>query len=145
MDRRRGAAVSLCNSTDRLALRIACRNGVPFALRNFGHVYSWFNSISQRGLHASFQGAGSYPLRGIRQTSDVPYRNPAGNLVGEPKAALNEISYDFNHFKIQTRCAEAGFFGFIGCVSGRVAGRGLISYLDRKPLTPTGSVVPAPA
>src|SRR6266851_3519581 len=91
MDRRRGAAVSLCNSTDRLALRIACRNGVPFALRNFGHVYSWFNSISQRGLHASFQGAGSYPLRDIRQTSDAPPQTPPGILSANRKLPLTNL------------------------------------------------------
>jgi hypothetical protein len=94
-------------------------------------------------MHLS-RGAGSYPLRGIRQTSDVPHRNPAGNFVGEPKAALNKISDDFNHFKIQDPVCETSF-DFIGSASGRVTGGGLISYRDRKPLTPTGSVVPAPA
>src|SRR5215469_7776727 len=35
VNRRRGAAVSLGNFADRLALCITCRNGAPFALRNF--------------------------------------------------------------------------------------------------------------
>jgi hypothetical protein len=65
------------------------------------------------------------------------------NFVGEPKAALNNISDDFNHFKIQDPVCETSF-GFIGCVSGRVTRGGLIS-CDRRRLTPTGSVVPASA
>src|SRR5215469_8100035 len=53
MDRRGRAAVTLRNSADRLTLRIPCRNGVPFAMRNFRHLCSWL--VCQRLFHAPFQ------------------------------------------------------------------------------------------
>src|SRR5215472_6108074 len=53
MDRRRRAAVTLRNSADRLTSHIPCRNGVPFALRDFRHRYSWL--VCQRPYHAPFQ------------------------------------------------------------------------------------------
>src|SRR5215469_6837110 len=53
MDRRGRAAVTPRNSADRLTLRIPYRNGVPFALRDFRHLYSWL--ACQRPYHAPFQ------------------------------------------------------------------------------------------
>src|SRR5215472_14989858 len=53
MDRRRRAAVTVRNSADRLTSHIPCRNGVPFALRDFRHLYSWL--VCQRPYHAPFQ------------------------------------------------------------------------------------------
>lgn len=73
-----------------------------------------------------------------------PAPKPAGNFVGEPKAASNKISDDFNHFKIEDPVCETSF-GFVGCALGRVTREGVISYRDRKPLTSTGGVIPAAA
>src|SRR5271166_5648079 len=56
MNRRWGAALTLGNSAYCLALSITCRNGAPFALRDFGHGSSWF--VSQRPLRI-FQGTTS--------------------------------------------------------------------------------------
>jgi hypothetical protein len=60
MNSRRGAAVTLGNSGYRLALCIPCRNGAPFALRNFGHVCSCF--VCQRPLRI-FHGISLSPER----------------------------------------------------------------------------------
>ena|SRR6516225_2062886 len=96
MDSRRGAAVTLRNSTDRLALRISCRNGAPFALRNFGHVCSWFGSVSQREC-ASFQGL-YYPPRS-RQTSDAPSKRRRKSQR-RTESCLKESRFSSNLFKI---------------------------------------------
>src|SRR5215472_737541 len=84
MDRRGRAAVTPRNSADRLTLRIPYRNGVPFALRDFRHLYSWL--ACQRPYHAPFQT----PLL-LAEMRMFRAENPPCSIIGERK--LHKIDW----------------------------------------------------
>src|SRR5437016_4343406 len=108
MDRRGGAAVTLGDPRNRLALCITCRNGVPLALRNFRHVYSWL--IDQRlspciSPGACSRAATGIVVTGIAQLSAGHAQNAVANIVGVFESALSKVVTIFNHFKTSRGCA----------------------------------------
>jgi len=80
---------------------LPCRNGVPFALRNFGHVYTCF----VRGLFASFMGP-RYRPRGTRRNSGSAVANAAEHHIGVPKGAQPEIVIFLTISRLRTGSAQ---------------------------------------